>query len=81
MTSFVAFYSGVTALVVKGGITDAIYLELDIAFDTSFTFERYVFGGWATQCIRNWLDGCTHSIEVNGSMSKWKSVITGIPQM
>ncbi|KAK4811364.1 hypothetical protein QYF61_027593 [Mycteria americana] len=47
--------------------------------DRSTTSAPPVFDGWLVRWIRNWLYDCIQIVEVNGSMSRWRMVMSGVP--
>ena len=86
LTNLVAFYDGLTALVERGRAPHIVNFDLCKSFDTVphdslvSQLKRHGCDGWITWWVGNCLDGHPQGAGVYSSMSKWRSVKSGVPQ-
>ena len=80
LANLVAFHAGMTS-VDKGNTNDLIYLDFDMVphHIRIYKLDRCGFEQWSIWWS-NWLENLSRTVVVNGSMFRWRPVMSKVPQ-
>ena len=80
------FFEEITMWVDDGSAVDVVYLDFQKAFDKVphqrllHTLKAHGIGTDAINWIEKWLTHIKQRVIVDGEISNWKSVLSGVPQ-
>ena len=86
LTNLLCFFEEITKWVDDGSPVDVIYLDFQKAFDKVphqrliLKLKSHGMGNSIINWIEQWLTDRRHRVVVDGEVSSWKSVLSGVPQ-
>ncbi|CAM4559979.1 unnamed protein product [Caretta caretta] len=86
LTNLIAFCDKITGSVDEGKAVDMLVLDFSKAFDkVSYSIlasklKKYGLDEWTIRWIESWLDCWAQRVVINGSMSSWQPVSSGVLQ-
>ncbi|CAM5077277.1 unnamed protein product [Natator depressus] len=86
LTNLITFYDEITDSVDEGKAVDVLFLDFSKAFDTVShsilvsKLKKYGLDECTIRWVESWLDCGAQRVAINGSMSSWQPVSSGVPQ-
>ena len=87
LTNMLCFLEEITKWIDVGSPVDIIYLDFQKAFDKVphqrllLKLKAHGIGDSITDWIEQWLTDRRHRFVVDGEVSNWKSVLSGVPRI